>query len=574
MDKTIIKEIFRKYWKVALLATIIVFLFIPFDIIINKTALIDAKNSYTNITTDSATYDWGEFANSYLKGMIQAKLFSGINIFFILILPLIYSVILFKNLRKDKKFNNFKEMYISHGLLIAVPFVINFIILLFIKVFADLGEGLHYLDIFKWAGINILFSICTYSLGNLTGYLTKNRITHILGFVSVLYLPILAVFTLEKLLEGIIFGYVGFSTEVTNVLIEWPGLKIFALFSYNYSSNQYLANFGIISVIVYLLLASLLTVIVFKLSRNWKESNFISTFNIFSVMIIVTSLMITACTMMINNIFANIFISLAISLIVYLVIAVFLKKKDKMKLAISYGIYSLIVLGFVLIASGNIFGYETDIPKIDDVEYAIFSTSNPLETTKNIVYKEKENIQYIINIQNEIVKEHNTILKEGQKYYEFYIQYVLKDGTKITRVYNLVPQYENIYDSEEYVKQKYLYILDDEANSVITSINIIGTYDGKVFDIKLNSDDEDYKNAINNIKEDIKTNRVYRLIGNEYNIHGEKTGIQYLSIDISTDSESSEEYLVYANVDANFDLIKLVQKYIDNKSNKITWEKV
>lgn len=572
MDKSIVKRVFKKYWKIALLATIIVFLFIPFDIIINKTAIIESKNSYTNLTTEQTTYNWGEFADSYLKSMIQSKIFSGLNIFFVLILPLIYSITLFKQLRLDKKFNDFKEIYFTHGILIVSPFIINAIILIFVKISGSFGDALNSIDILKWLGINILLSLFVYAFSNLAGYLTKNRITHILGFASLLYLPVFVVFTLEKLLEGIIFGYAGFSTDITNMLIEWPGLKIFALFSYNYSSNQYLANFGIVSVIVYLLLTMLLIGIFIHLSKKWKDSNFVTMFNIFSVMIIITSLVITAGTMMINNMFLNILIGLAISLIVYIIISVFLKKKDKKKLAISYGIYSIIVLVSIGIVSGNIFGYETKIPNIEDIDYAIFSTSNPIEITQSIVYKEKDNIQYIIDRQKEIVEKHDTTLKQGTTYYQFYMQYILKDGTKITRAYNLAPQYEKIYDSDEYINQKYLYLLDDNANAVITSINIIGTYNSKVFDIKLKSDDEDYKNTINAIREDIKTNRAYRLIGNEYNIYGEKDGVQYVSIDIATATQTGEEYVLYANVDKDFALIKLIQKYIDNNSSKITWE--
>ena len=262
-----LKEIGRKYWTIALLMSIVIFLMVPFDIIINKSAIMSSQNEYIQLSQNQSEMDWLNFADAYLKNVIQSKLFSNLNIIVLFVFPLIFSVQMFNNYRKKKEYSNLKENILVQATMLIIPYLINFVILLLMKFFGGFKEGIELLQIAKWLGINILLSTFIYTISNLIGYFTKTRAGQMLTLYSLFFIPVVLFFIIEKALQSLIYGFVGFSVNVGNAIIEWPALKIFSLFSYNYIENRYLAYFGLLQVIIYTIVALLSTYILFKLTK-------------------------------------------------------------------------------------------------------------------------------------------------------------------------------------------------------------------------------------------------------------------------------------------------------------------
>jgi len=563
------EKIVEKYWKITLIVTIIILFFIPINIIISKDAILQVSNEYVNKAQLDEVSQINELADMYVKTGIESRLFSVVNILILLVYPVILSTKFIKKIKEEKLT---KEDFVIQIACISVPYIINAIILFIIKFTCGISSYLGSTEILKWMGISILVGIFLTEISNLIGYYAQKQSTHILSIYAFLFMPVLIIFSIQRLLQIIVLGYVGFSDITTNIIAEWPGLKVLSLFSYNYTENMYLSNFGIIHIIAYILLIALLIYSIYKVINKQKKYNILSTITLYGILFFITVIFIGAISQMTNIAIATL-IALIVSGIIYILCVVFKKEKNIKKLVLGYSIYSLLIFTFVMIVQNNIFGFETKIPDVDDVEYAVFTVSNPLKVDPQIIYKERQNIQYIIDRQKQLVEEQSTIRNEKDVYYRYYIQYVLKNGEKLTRAYDITKRYEDIYYSDEFLEQRYSYILDEELNEKLTKLSVIGIYDNKVFDITVSKDEQLFTGIMDAISKDIKDSKAYILEENAYGKYGNNEGLMHITVDISINEVESEDYLTYAKIDANCELVKLIQKMIDEENGIIVWEK-
>ena len=552
-------ELIRKYWKMAVLATIVIFVLVPGSLIINKDVVEQAKNQ---IIEKENTLQAEQLADEYANLVVETNLYSKLNIIILFAIPILLSVQIFKD-NKEKKVT--KDFFIVQAILIIVPYVINAIILLMVKFIGGFGDYLQFIEIVKWLGISILMALFVVAVTDFVGCFAKNRFTHIISTLAFLLVPIFIGFSFDYMLSTLVYGYMDFSETFVNVLSEWPGLKIMSLFSY-----PYLSNFNILHLITYILLIGLFVFGTYKIMNKQKSYNVIPIISLYAFITFVVFVLISAIPRVLEVIPSTI-IAIFITGVIYAICAIFIKQKNIKKLAISYGLYSVIIFIIVLILQGNIFGYETNIPRIEDVEYAVFSTNNPL-TTETIKYSDKDNIEYLINKQKNLVENQTTIRQAGKTYYKYYIQYSLKNGDKITRAYYLIPEYEEIYDSEEFINQRYKYIINETERENLTKINIIGLYNNKAFELTLNQEDELFDEITTAITNDIKNEQVYKTAEDAYAIYGEKEGIQYIIIDIYIGDLKAENYVAYAISNERIELTKIIQNLIDTDSNLLKWE--
>lgn len=560
------EKIIKKYWKIILIATIVIFFLVPFDMIINKSAIMDTQAEYLKMAEEQDSDEIKEIADQYLNIAIQSKLYSNINILILLIFPVLLSARLMKDIKGSKPT---KELFLGQFIFIITPYVINAIVLILIKLIGGFGDYLSIIDILIWLGIGVVIGSLISAISDFVGCFSKNMFTHILSVYGFLFLPVILILGFEKLLQAIVFGFVGYGEFVNHLITEWPGLKLFAMFSYDYGEKIYIANFNFVHVICYIAILIALSYGTYKILEKQKSYNIIPLIVIYSIVIFFTMLLIASISAVANIMLATL-ISLVIAGILFVICVLFLKEKNIKKLAISYGIYSAIMLVLVFIIQSNIFGFEKRIPNVEEVESAVFSTTNP-SIAETIVYKERENIEYIINKQKNLVENKTTIREVDKTYYKFYIQYNLKSGEKLTRAYFLLPGYEKIYDSQEFINQRYDYIVN--KNEDLVAIKVLGLYNDRVFEIELKQEMDLYKTAIDAILSDLNTYKPFRTTGEEYDLYGEKTeGLQYITIDIETETAISEEYLAYALADEKYELVKFLQKLINESSELITWE--
>ena len=551
------KDLIKKHWKIALLSTIVIFVTIPLILILNKGVV---EQTQLQVAESSETVR--ELTNQYITAAVQAKLYSVFNVAILFVFPIVLSMFLVKQAKDEKPT---KEIFISQAVLIVVPYIINAIILIMIKLIGGFGNYLGIVDIVKWLGTNTIFALLISAIADFVGCFTNNKLTHVLSTYVFMIVPPFIIFAFDRLFGTIIYGYISNTNSLTHVLAEWPGMKAFDVFSY-----EYLSNFGIAHIIIYTILIAALVYGTYKILSKEKKYNIITMIAIYSLVIILTTVFIESLCLITNIIFAT-FISLFLVGIVYILCIIFIKNKNVKKLAISYGIYSAIVVLFVLIVQGNIFGYETNRPDAEDVEYAIISTNNPLTTTGNVQYTEKSNIQYIIDVQKNLVDNQTTVRDSEKTYYKYYIQYVLNNGQEITRVYYLEPTYFSIYDSDEFINQRYKYILNDEYAEKITEIAVIGLYNESVFVIDIKKDEEMFNQIMNAMSSDINK-QAYKNSSNEYGIYGEKEGLKCISIDLAVEGGSIEDYMTYASTNPQYELVQLVQNLIEMDSEIIVWE--
>ena len=148
----------------------------------------------------------------------------------------------------------------------------------------------------------------------------------------------------------------------------------------------------------------------------------------------------------------------------------------------------------------------------------------------------------------------------------------MKNGDKITRSYYEKPVYIEIYDSEEFINQRYMYIVNEEARATLSQISILGLYNDKAFEIDLSQDAELFNKVAENITNDIKNQKAYRITDDSYGKYAETEGMQYLMVDVSIENSSIQNYVTYASTNIVYELVKTVQELIDSESEIIVWE--
>lgn len=134
--------------------------------------------------------------------------------------------------------------------------------------------------------------------------------------------------------------------------------------------------------------------------------------------------------------------------------------------------YLLISFALILGLKFDLFGYESNIPELSEVESVQFSYTESLSPEYyherglgGAVLTEPENIQKVIDF-------HKTIAKKEAKYTYTgrYLIYQLKDGSKLKRYYNITNNMEiaDILNTEEYKKKTYP--IFDEKNRTLMSV--------------------------------------------------------------------------------------------------------
>jgi len=273
------------------------------------------------------------------------------------------------------------------------------------------------------------------------------------------------------------------------------------------------------------------------------------------------------------NALVAILITVAIFLIVYILKEIITKKSFKAILnGKRYYIISVVVIAFVILLSSNLFGYETKVPAVEDIEYATYTVAYPNETGE-IEFKTEENINNLIEKHKNFILEKNQVKDvTSADYTKVYIQYKLKNGNSIVRSYETVlTSDEEIFLTQEYVEQKYAYMFDNKEN--VDIIKIAGLYNGKTFIFEANR--YEHLDLLNEIitctANDLTNYDVHMPAQGEYQQYTENEGIQLLQIGLLDGMNQYTTYLYYLKVDTEYELVQKLQTLIDEESEFISW---
>lgn len=559
----IFKSNIKRFWIVPAVATIILFLVTTFQMIlrtndikerrtdyINDIVMLDEKkadeniivinnniaseitnNTTSNVTNTVQVVDEDSIEpyyspNNYDREHYIEILYNPIVLLTIFVLPVLVSILLFKYTNEEKSSSfihglpiSKRKLYITNILtgivMYVIPFLINLIIILLLNL-GEMGKYLQFADIMKWFGVCMLYNTIFFAFATFIGTFCASKISHGILTYILMYAPIGGLAIASIIMESALFGFKGLSNNLEEFR-GWPFIKIIEDFremgSYYLSQTIKFETSTIIIYIASIIVMLVLGYFIYKKRKLEITKEFIAFKGIRSFVKYVATFLVNLlsymyfCDVFEENKIVTLLASFIITLIAYLIIEMILKKTYKVfKSIIGFIVYAVLVtIGFVILNTGA-FGYETRIPKAEDVQEVSFSVEN-----ETINFKEKQNIENVIDFQQKLVDEK----KKG--YTEYTLEYKLKDGKKITRKYAInntlyKEELKRILTSDEYYDGKIRQIQDAKKIKRITiNINYKEQYSTKAITVK----DEDKEEFLENIIEDIK-NRKATINDNEY----------------------------------------------------------
>ncbi len=559
----IFKSNIKRFWIVPAVATIILFLVTTFQMIlrtnnikerrtdyINDIVMLDEKkadeniivinnniaseitnNTTSNVTNNVQVVDEDSIEpyyspNNYDREHYIEILYNPIVLLTIFVLPVLVSILLFKYTNEEKSSSfihglpiSKRKLYITNILtgivMYVIPFLINLIIIILLNI-GEMGKYLQFADIMKWFGVCMLYNTIFFAFATFIGTFCASKISHGILTYILMYAPIGGLAIASIIMESALFGFKGLSNNLEEFR-GWPFIKIIEDFremgSYYLSQTIKFETSTIIIYIASIIVMLVLGYFIYKKRKLEITKEFIAFKGIRSFVKYVATFLVNLlsymyfCDVFEENKIVTLLASFIITLIAYLIIEMILKKTYKVfKSIIGFIVYAVIVtIGFVILNTGA-FGYETRIPKAEDVQEVDFSLSND-----TINFKEKQNIENVIDFQQKLINEK----KKG--YTEYTLEYKLKDGKKITRKYAInntlyKEELKRILTSDEYYDGKIRQIQDAKKIKRITiNINYKEQYSTKAITVK----DEDKEEFLENIIEDIK-NRKATINDNEY----------------------------------------------------------
>lgn len=559
----IFKSNIKRFWIVPAVATIILLLVTTFQMIlrtndikerrtdyINDIVMLDEEkadenviainnnivNEITNNTTSNVTntvqvVDEDSIEpyyspNNYDREHYIEILYNPIVLLTIFVLPVLVSILLFKYTNEEKSSSfihglpiSKRKLYITNILtgivMYVIPFLLNVIIILLLNI-GEMGKYLQFADIMKWFGVCMLYNTIFFAFATFIGTFCASKISHGILTYILMYAPIGGLAIASIIMESALYGFKGLSSNLEEFR-GWPFIKIIEDFremgSYYLSQTIKFETSTIIIYIASIIVMLVLGYFIYKKRKLEITKEFIAFKGIRSFVKYVATFLVNLlsymyfCDVFKENKIVTLLASFIITLIAYLIIEMILKKTYKVfKSIIGFIIYAVIVtIGFVILNTGA-FGYETRIPKAEDVQEVDFSLSSD-----TINFREKQNIENVIDFQQKLINEK----KKG--YTEYTLEYKLKNGRKITRKYNInnslyKEELNKILTSDEYYDGKIRQIQDAKKIKRITiNINYKEQYSTKAITVK----DEDKEEFLENIIKDIK-NRKATINDNEY----------------------------------------------------------
>ena len=495
-------------------------------------------------------------------------LYNPIVMFVIFILPVLLSVLLFKYANEEKSSSficglpiSKRKLYITNvltGILMyVIPFLVNLIIILLLNL-GEMGKYLQFVDIIRWFGVCMLYSTMFFTFATFIGTFCASKISHGLLTYILMYAPMGILILTSELTEEILYGFKGISNNLEE-FINLPFIKIIE--DFRKMSSYYLEQvieFEISTIIIYIVAIIVMLVLGYFIYKNRKleiTKEFMAFKGIRSVVKYVATFFVNLLSyayfynIIEKHEIITLLVSFIITLIAYLIIEMILKKTYKvLKSIIGFIVYAVIItITFVILNTGA-FGYETRVPKAEDVQEVSFGVRN-----ETINFKEKENIESVIDFQRKIVNEK----KKG--YTEYTLEYKLKNGRKIVRKYNInislyKEEINKIITSNEYYEEKAKQFEDvKKIKKIIVNVSYKQKYSTKSITIK----ETDKADFIKNLIKDIKARKATindNTFASEVARQNDKLGSLYVRVDFEEGISKTVRYIDLENLS--------IEKYI------------
>lgn len=532
------------------------------------------NNTTSNVTNTVQVVDEDSLEpyyspNNYDREHYIEILYNPIVLLTIFVLPVLVSILLFKYTNEEKSSSfihglpiSKRKLYVTNILtgivMYIIPFLVNLIIILLLNL-GEMGKYLQVADIMKWFGVCMLYNTIFFAFATFIGTFCASKISHGILTYILMYAPVGVLVLTSAITENILYGFKGLSSNFEE-FTKLPFIKIIE--DFREMSSYYLdqaIKFGTSTIIIYITSIIVMLVLGYFIYKKRKleiTKEFIAFKGIRSFIKYAATFLVNLLSYMYfydvigeHNI-RTLLASFVITLIAYLIIEMILKKTYKVyKSIIGFIVYAVIITIIFVILNTGAFGYETRIPKAEDVEEVSFGMRN-----ETINFKEKQNIENVIDFQRKLVDEK----KKG--YTEYTLEYKLKDGKKITRKYDInnslyKEELNKILTSDEYYEGKIKQIEDvQKIKRIDIDINYKQQYSTKTIRIK----ESDMSDFIENLIKDIK-NRKATINNNEYVSEvarqNDKLRSIYVQVELKEDVSKTIRYISFEDIS--------IEKYIN-----------
>ncbi len=383
------------------------------------------------------------------------------------VVPTIVAVLVFNNVHSSKQGifthglpTDRGTIYISNlaaaFVLMAVPVIVNGIILMLMS-FGKYGQIMTSVSVIYWTGLNLNMLFVMFSIAVFSAFLTGNAAAHIGINVFLHLVPIICGWAIYLISEQFLFGFYQAENFVGNELIN--NSPIVWIFGRSLNKAMIFAN---IQTWIYIIGAIAVYVLGYLLYKNRKIESCgdVAAFDVFKPILkyavavgaaialfgILTSMSINAVAMFV--------VVLVLTAIAYFAAEMLINKSFKIfktsyKGYLGFVAFCAVFIGFF--AYTNVLGYETRIPKPEDVKSAWIQEG--WRSDEN--FEDKQLIDNTIKIHKEIIADIPVVEDDETDFIYMVVSYKLKNDKTMRRRYRVTFDMYDKAMSEMYKSKEY-----------------------------------------------------------------------------------------------------------------------
>lgn len=432
----------KRFWWVAGFYALLLFLVTPFRILNEDTKyLIDRITRFPETASSTLLNDAGMFVL-----LIAAAVLLGICMF--RYMQNVRSATLLHALPVKRR-----ELYVSSlvagVILLAVPILLNAVILFTMSLLGDYYTVLMPHFILDWIGGQLLTGIAVFCFTFFVGVLTGSSVAQLVFTFVFCFLPVGIMSLLSYLLEDWLFGFCNNGIDQYLELL----LQITPMYYPQFLCREPIWWIPVLEG-VYILLFSGLGLFLYH-KRDTERAGDVAAFRFMRPLFLYG---VSFCVMLVGVCFVreignadgapNVLVMLLFALLGYCVAKALLLKSFRIfPYYKGYIVFASILLLTYAAISFNLFGYGTTIPATDSIEKAYIGYHYTPEwnseydiygnSTQYAVFAEQDSIEAVRSLQRMAIEEGKLTRKEAEANGKqgIYYSYLTKSGRLITRVY-------------------------------------------------------------------------------------------------------------------------------------------
>ncbi len=492
------------------------------------------------------------------------------------IVPTVVAVLVFNNVHSGKQGvfthglpTDRRAGYISNiaaaFVLMFVPVLINAVILMLMS-FGKYGQVISSMSVIYWTGININMLFVMFSVAVFSAFLTGNIAAHIGINVFIHLIPMIIAWAIYLISQQLLYGFHQADNFIANELVN--NNPVVWLFGRALSED---AIFAKLQTWIYIIGAAVMYVIAYILYKNRKieACGDVSAFKTFKPILkyaVVSGAAIALFGMLLPvnmKLVPMIIVILAITAIVYFAAEMLMNKsfrvfKTAYKGYCGFVLCCAVFIGFF--AYTSVFGYETRIPKTEQIE----SASVQRGWNGTATFDDPQLIESTVKLHTEIISD----IPAAVDYYQYdgdfqnmTISYKLKDGGILQRRYAVSTQMFDKAMSEMYRSKDYKLRITEIDNINVENVNslVLNAYCSAFsYNISLNDDAAELMKAIKKDVEELS-----------YEEMEKDDNVLNIRVDFGCSAEENLRLNIFKNIDVgrhNQD-IKYIHRNFDLRLN-------